>query len=182
MKGFMRKNLLFSLCGLNCGLCTMRLGGHCPGCGGGPGNQSCAIAKCSLQHGCVEYCFLCSEFPCPKYDGAEEYDSFVTHQRQLKDIKRAQEIGIEAYSDEQTEKANILHTLLSDYNDGRRKTFFCAAVNLIPLEQLRTIMEQAAANGPHTLKEKAEYVAALFRSYAEKNGLVLGLRRKPAML
>jgi 3-deoxy-D-manno-octulosonate 8-phosphate phosphatase KdsC-like HAD superfamily phosphatase len=100
----------------------------------------------------------------------------------LKDIKRAQEIGIEAYSDEQTEKANILHTLLSDYNDGRRKTFFCAAVNLIPLEQMRTIMEQAAANGPHTLKEKAEYVAALFRSYAEKNGLVLGLRRKPAML
>lgn len=34
MKGFSRKCLDFSLCGLNCGLCTMKLGGYCPGCGG----------------------------------------------------------------------------------------------------------------------------------------------------
>ena len=39
MKGFIRSDRLFSLCGLNCGLCTMRLGGCCPGCGGGEGNQ-----------------------------------------------------------------------------------------------------------------------------------------------
>lgn len=69
MKGFKRTNLYFSLCGLNCGLCTMRLDGHCPGCGGGEGNQSCAIAKCSLQHNKVEYCFNCSEFPCLRYEG-----------------------------------------------------------------------------------------------------------------
>ena len=95
MKDFNRTNLLFSLCGLNCALCTMRLDGYCPGCGGGAGNQSCAIAKCSLQHGKVEYCFLCSEYPCGKYKGIEEYDSFITHQRQLKDMKKAQEMGIE---------------------------------------------------------------------------------------
>ena len=46
MKGFERKNQLFSLCGLNCGLCPMRLGNYCGGCGNG--NQSCGIAKCSL--------------------------------------------------------------------------------------------------------------------------------------
>ena len=34
MKDFIRADQLFSLCGLNCGLCTMRLGGYCPGCGG----------------------------------------------------------------------------------------------------------------------------------------------------
>ena len=49
MKGFERKNQLFSLCGLNCGLCPMFLGKHCGGCGNG--NQSCGIAKCSLEHG-----------------------------------------------------------------------------------------------------------------------------------
>jgi len=59
---------------------------------GGAGNQSCAIAKCSLQHDKVEYCFLCPDFPCPRYEDAEEYVSFITHQRQLRDIKRAQEI------------------------------------------------------------------------------------------
>ena len=44
MKDFLRQEPLFSLCGLNCGLCTMHLGGHCPGCGGGAGNQSCSLA------------------------------------------------------------------------------------------------------------------------------------------
>ncbi len=40
MKDFTRTDLSFSLCGLNCGLCPMRLGGHCPGCGGGADNTS----------------------------------------------------------------------------------------------------------------------------------------------
>ena len=35
MKGFTRTETRFSLCGLNCGLCSMHLGGYCPGCGGG---------------------------------------------------------------------------------------------------------------------------------------------------
>ena len=56
MKDFLRQEPLFSLCGLNCGLCTMHLGGHCPGCGGGAGNQSCSLARCSLQHGGVAFC------------------------------------------------------------------------------------------------------------------------------
>ena len=50
MKGFTREDKRFSLCGLNCGLCPMQIGGYCPGCGGGEGNQSCAIARCSLEH------------------------------------------------------------------------------------------------------------------------------------
>ena len=35
MKGFTREETRFSLCGLNCRLCSMHLGGYCPGCGGG---------------------------------------------------------------------------------------------------------------------------------------------------
>lgn len=62
MKGFERKNQLFSLCGLNCGLCPMLLGNYCGGCGNG--NQSCKIAKCSLAHGEIEYCYECKQYPC----------------------------------------------------------------------------------------------------------------------
>ncbi len=40
MKGFERKETRFSLCGLNCGLCVMRTGGYCPGCGGGRGTRA----------------------------------------------------------------------------------------------------------------------------------------------
>ncbi len=52
MKGFERENQLFSLCGLNCGLCPMRIGGYCGGCGNG--NQSCRIARCSLEQGGIQ--------------------------------------------------------------------------------------------------------------------------------
>lgn len=62
MKGFERKNQLFSLCGLNCGLCPMLLGNHCGGCGNG--NQSCRIEKCSLEHGKMEYCYECGQYSC----------------------------------------------------------------------------------------------------------------------
>ena len=57
MKGFTRAELRFSLCGLNCGLCPMNLDGYCSGCGGGEGNQGCAIARCGLDHGGIAYCW-----------------------------------------------------------------------------------------------------------------------------
>lgn len=183
MKDFNRTDLSFSLCGLNCGLCPMLMDGHCPGCGGGAGNQSCVIAKCSLQHDKVEYCFLCPEYPCRRYEGIEEYDSFITHQRQLRNISRAQEIGIEAYNEEQAKKVKILQTLLSDYNDGRRKTFYCVALNLLPLQDIENAMKQVVENSAFnnlTIKEKAENIASLFQHYAAKQGIVLKLRKKPA--
>ena len=79
MKGFKRKNQLFSLCGLNCGLCPMILDKHCGGCGNG--NPSCKIAKCSLEHGKIGYCYECENYPCEKYQNIDKYDSFITKGR-----------------------------------------------------------------------------------------------------
>ena len=77
MKGFTRMETRFSLCGLNCDLCSMHLGGYCPGCGGGAGNQSCTMAKCSLEHGGIQFCWECREYPCPRYDGIDDWDSLA---------------------------------------------------------------------------------------------------------
>ncbi len=94
-----------------------------------------------------------------------------------------QEIGIEAYNQELTRKSEILHTLLAEYNDGRRKSFYCLAVNLLPLPKIETIMEELASDLPLNalpLKEKAAYVAALFENDASQERLVLKLRKKPS--
>lgn len=141
MKGFIRKNQLLSLCGLNCGLCTLHLGGHCPGCGGGEGNQSCKLARCSLEHGKVEYCSVCNSYPCEKYEHIDDYDSFITHRRQKADLERLEQIGEDAYNAEQREKVQILHKLLSNFNAGRQKTFFSAVVNLLELPVLREAVQ-----------------------------------------
>ena len=97
MKGFTRNETRFSLCGLNCGLCSMHLGGYCPGCGGGAGNQSCAIARCSLEHGSVPFCWECPEYPCAHYEGFDDADSFVPHRNRKQDIAQVQALGLEAY-------------------------------------------------------------------------------------
>lgn len=178
MKGFERKDLLFSLCGLNCGLCTMQLGGYCPGCGGGAGNQGCAIARCSLEHGGVEYCWQCGEFPCGRYEGIEAYDSFVTHQNQLSDMEKAKRIGPAAYQAEQRKKREILEFLLDTCNDGRRKGFFALAVNLLELEELQTVREELARDGDLPLKERAARAASMLQALAGRRQVELKLRKR----
>ena len=176
MKGFNRKNQLFSLCGLNCGLCTMRLGGHCGGCSNG--NQSCKIARCSLEHGGVEYCCECSLYPCEKYEKIDEYDSFITHRKRKADMERLRNIGADRYNAEQEEKVRLLGYLLSTCNDGRRKTLFCLAVNLLELSDVRTVENQLMASDLPTVKERAVYAATLLQKAADEKGISLKLNRK----
>ena len=111
MKGFERENKLFSLCGLNCGLCPMFIGKYCGGCG--HGNQSCVIAKCSLKHGEIEYCFECENYPCEKYQCIDEYDSFITHKRQKTDLDKAQRIGVR-------------YNKLRKFKNRKKETWFAA--------------------------------------------------------
>lgn len=183
MKNYQREYPLFSLCGLNCGLCPMRFNHYCPGCGGGAGNQPCAIIRCSQQHGGIEYCYLCDEYPCGKYNGIDAFDSFITHRNQLKDFKRVREIGIDAYQAELAEKIEILEFLLENYNDGRRKSFFCIAVNLLELQDVKSVVEQIVPetkSGNLNLKEKAALAVNLFQTMAAKRNIVLKLNKKPA--
>ncbi len=179
MKGFIRSEQEFSLCGLNCRLCTMNLAGHCSGCG--VDNQSCKIAKCSIEHGSVEYCFQCDDFPCSKYEHISDFDSFITHKNQMSDIEKCRRIGISAYNAEQKEKRRILDYLLANYNDGRRKTLFSVAVNLLDIDELQSVMQQLEANedlNDKGLKEKSAFVTKCLQSVAEKKQITLKLRKK----
>lgn len=182
MKGFVRKETRFSLCGLNCALCSMHLGGYCPGCGGGAGNQSCAIAKCSLAHGGVPFCWECPEYPCSHYDGFDDGDSFVPHRNRQQDIAREREVGLEAYLAQLEEKRAILHELLDHYNDGRRKTLFNTAVYLLSLEDLRSMMANLGSQPEledQPIKERALAAVGLLQEAAGRRGISLKLNKKP---
>lgn len=174
MKNFKRENLSFSLCGLNCGLCPMNLNQYCPGCGGGEGNQACSIAKCSLQHGNVEYCFQCE-----KYDSIDAFDSFITHQHQKQDMEKFKELGVELYSAEQQRKKVLLNHHLDTYNDGRKKTLFCVAVNLLELKDLENTISELDENTSNlTLRDKSAHATSLLQEAAKKSNIVLKLRKK----
>ena len=198
MKGFVRTEKRFSLCGLNCALCPMQLGGFCPGCGGGEGNQSCAIARCSLERGGLQFCWDCPDYPCQRYEGFDAYDSFLPHSHRQQDIARARELGLETYLAETEEKRSILAELLTKYNDGRRKSFFSTAVYMLPLEELRiavavlnsraepeelrtavAVLNSRAEPEERPIKERASDAVSLLQAAADRQGISLKLNKKP---
>lgn len=180
-----RKDPLFSPCGLNCGLCPRFYAdgpSRCPGCGGvgfWANRPTCGALSCSRRRG-LEYCFLCREYPCKKYEGADSKDSFISHLHQFKDAKMAKNLGIDAYHALLQEKIEALKTLLSDYNDGRHKSFYCLAVSLLELDDIKDIMAKLAADVPAETppKERAKLAAGLFHETAAQRGITLKLRKR----
>lgn len=180
MKGFARENTEFSLCGLACLLCPMQVGGYCPGCGGGAGNQSCAIARCSLERGGLEFCGDCAAYPCPRYDEFDKADSFVPHSRRAADLARAKELGPKAWLAELEQKRAVLDELLAHWNDGRRKSLYCAAAYLLEPEALARVMDALAAKSELAgapAKERARAAAALLQTEADRAGIRLKLNK-----
>ncbi len=157
----------------------MLLGNYCGGCGNG--NQSCKIAKCSLEQEKIEYCYECKQYPCEKYEHIDECDSFITHRRRKADLEKAQHIGIAQYNLEQQEKAQILSYLLSNYNDGRRKNFFCVAVNLLELSEIQEAIKEIQSNDELpslSFKEQSSYVVEVFQKIADRRNIKLKLIKK----
>ena len=121
---------------------------------------------------------MCDEYPCKKYEGADLHDSFVTHKNQFCDIEKARN-DISIYQAELDNKIQMLEELLTNYNDGRRKGFFCLAVNLLDLLEINSIMEQLKSETmPNAdVKEKAANAVGLFQAIADVKGIVLKLRK-----
>ena len=103
----------------------------------------------------------------------------MTHQNQKKDIEKARTIGIKAYCDEQKRKEEILHFLLEQFNDGRKKTLYSTAVNLLEESRLEDMICQL--QDEHILKqplqEKAAAASQLLKQAAESQGISLKLRK-----
>lgn len=180
MKDFDRVHPQAALCGLNCLLCPLNVGGYCPGCGGGTGNQGCPRARCARDIGITDFCFQCGQYPCALYDHSSDYDSFVPTGQMEEDMRRIQELGAEAYVRALEEKRVILDTLLAEWNDGRRKSLYCTAAYRLELDVLRTVTSQvqAAVPGDMPVRERAARMAAALQAAADTRGITLKLNKK----
>jgi hypothetical protein len=186
MKEYRREYPLYSLCGLNCGLCPRyQTDGRskCPGCGGKDfhlKHPACAVITCNRKHDNVEYCFQCSSYPCKKYTSPSEVDSFITYRNVISDFQKAKKEGLKKYNMELDEKVDILEFLINNYNDGRRKNFYCIAVNLLKLTDVKDIVEEIKKKisiQDIDIKDKRELIISLFEAKAKKENIELKLRK-----
>lgn len=96
-------------------------------------------------------------------------------------MEKARSIGIEAYNREQQEKIEILQELLEQYNDGRKKTLFCLAVNLLELPSLRQGMEAIRSQGQGLdAKARGTLASTVLHRIAAAQGVELKLRKPNA--
>ena len=94
-------------------------------------------------------------------------------------MEKFRELGAELYSAEQQRKKMLLNHLLNTYNNGRKKTLFCIAFNLLELDDLENIVNELDKNTSNlSLKEKAAYAANLFQKITTSKNITLKLRTR----
>lgn len=180
MKELEQDDARLSLCGLNCSICPAMLEGQCSGCSGKE-NMGCRFIRCAGEHGVRDFCFRCAEYPCEQYDTLDEPEEFAARGIQKANLERAGRIGTEAYHKEQKEKTKILHFLLSQFGDGRNDQLFCAAVNMLDLQELQELLTDIV-HSPElhssSAGDKGRLAARKTRELAERKGISLSLHRR----
>jgi hypothetical protein len=143
-----KRHLEIGACGLDCSLCPRHFTegrSRCEGCGS---EYSYAAVGCKLYRCCVsekgqETCATCGDFPCPMLEGAADADSFVTHGMMISNLRFIVRSGIDEYLREQDLRRCALERMLSEFNDGRSKSYYCLAARLLSLDALVDALNKA---------------------------------------
>jgi len=153
-------------CGIDCGLCPRfhtKGNSACPGCGGlnfKDKHPSCGVLSCCAVKNGFEVCSECMDYPCKRFETENvHYDSFVTHQKMFANLDFIKDNGIEQFIENQKIRTNILSDLLSNYDDGRSKSFYCIGCALLPIDKLQEVHE--FANNLDRDKELKERIKVL---------------------
>jgi hypothetical protein len=169
-------------CGLECGLCPRFYtegSSRCPGCGGADfenRHPSCSVKTCCADKHGLEVCSLCAEFPCRRFAVREkiERDSFVTHKRIFPNHEMIKTCGFTEFIARLDERILILKKMLSKYDDGRSKSFYCTAAALLSASTLRSALADVSAI-EGDVKIKAKALREILNGYADKENIELKL-------
>lgn len=173
-------------CGIDCGLCPRFYTtgtSACPGCGGLnflEKHPSCGYLTCCVIKHKLEVCSDCSEYPCKRFDSEKNgYDSFVTHKKVFGNLDFIQSKGIEPFLESQKTRMEILNELLTNYDDGRSKGFYCLSCALLPVDNLQEILGFAQnLNNELDLKEKSKLAKDSLIKVAESLNIELKLNNR----
>jgi len=142
-------------------------------------HPSCAVITCNKKHDNVEFCFECSLYPCKRYEEPSKVDSFISYKNVLQNHIDAKS-NLKKYLNDLNKKSKILVNLVTNYNDGKSKGFYCLVVNLLPLSVLDIIIDNIENDvrvRGSSEKEKAKKITNLIKSQARDLNIELILRK-----
>ena len=173
-------------CGIDCGLCPRfytKGDSACPGCGGlnfKKKHPSCGYLSCCVIKNGFEVCSECKDYPCKRFDSEKDgYDSFVTHKKVFINLDFIKDNGIELFIENQELRIDILNDLLTHYDDGRTKSFYCLSCTLLPVNKLQELIGLAHnLDEGLELKEKCKLLKNSLIDIADSMNIVLKLNNK----
>jgi len=176
-----------AVCGLSCRLCPRyqtESQSRCEGCKSKfRMSAGCSFITCAVKKKGIEFCINCSESKnCEKWKKHREYgkkvDSFISYQKLEDNIKFIYDNGVEQFEKEQILKEKLLKEMLWDYNEGRSKSYYCIAVTLLEIEEIKEALTQAKKDSLGLIiKEKSRILHLILDEIAEQKKVHFKLRK-----
>ena len=175
------------ICGLSCRLCPMyrtETVSKCNGCKSAARMAvGCQFINCAIKKIGVEFCWKCrTSESCEKWKKHREigkkYDSFKTYQKLEDDIIFIEANGIEAYDEQQRIRETLLIRMLSEFNEGRSKSYYCIAATVMDIDELKDALKEATGKSKlMSIKDKSKIMHSILDGIALKKGCHLKLRK-----
>jgi len=175
------------ICGLSCMLCPRFYtngSSRCNGCktesrmGAG-----CPFITCAIKKKEIEFCWDCQESDnCKKWkkhrERGKRIDSFKCYQTLEKDISFIKQNGIRAFINQQNKRAKYLSIMITNYDDGRSKSFYCIAATVLDIDALKNALAemQVTLDGLDK-KSRAELMHRILNQVKLRKGYTLKLRK-----
>ncbi|GAK49128.1 hypothetical protein U14_00346 [Candidatus Moduliflexus flocculans] len=175
------------ICGLSCRLCPNYYTEGKSRCGGCKSEYrmgaGCPFITCAVKRKGIEFCWECAESAaCEMWQKhrafSREHDTFVCYQRLEQNIAVIQQHGVSVFEETQRIREQWLREVLSDFNEGRSKRYYCIAATVLAIEELDAALTQAKNETTGlSVKEKSKMLHSILNAIAEKNHACLSLRK-----
>jgi hypothetical protein len=143
----------------------------------------CPFITCAVKRKGIEFCWECDESDtCKKWiahwEFGREHDTFVCYQKLEDNIAFVQQRGINAFEETQQVRERLLRDMLSKFNEGRSKRYYCIAATVLEIEELETSLIRAMRDSTGmVIKDKSKVLHRLLNDVAEEKQYCLRLRK-----
>ncbi|MFA5859681.1 MAG: DUF3795 domain-containing protein [Elusimicrobiota bacterium] len=175
------------ICGLSCRLCPhyhTEGVSKCNGCK----TQSricvgCPFITCALKRKGIEFCWDCEEnTKCVKWrkhrEAGKKADSFKCYQELGNDIVFIQKNGINEFEKIQKIREQLLIELLTEFNEGRSKSYYCIAATVIGIAELKeALIKTRKESVGFKIEDKSKVIHSVLNEIAKRKNYCLKLRK-----
>ena len=181
------KYIEIGVCGLSCRLCPRyhtETASKCDGCKSE--NRmvvGCPFITCAIKNKGIEFCWNCEDNKtCEKWKKHREYgkhhDTFKCYQKLEDNISFIQKYGVNEFEQVQKTREKLLKEMLQEFNEGRSKSYYCIAVTVFEIDELKKALTEAREDSAGLeIKAKSKILHSILNEITERKNYYLQLRK-----